>query len=252
MQCEQARLALWPRPGPQPEAGEGARALEHYAECAACQWFFRTQDRLGHRLARVEAPAAPATLTERIRTALAEEEQTRRAAARGRWLAGAGAALLTAAAVLVFAVRSPSVPTELVRPFVEHAQTDLGGGRAMTSSDFTELQSWLEGQVGYDLHLPHITGARLVGGRVAEIGGVRGAIVTYVSDAEGKALTYFALPSTNVIGGSLTPDQVAIVTTDDYEVAVWLEAGGTRAVVASMPRRRVVEIAEECKAQAGA
>lgn len=253
MRCDEARQVLWPRPQPRAADGPGLRALEHYARCEACRRFFREQEELRDRLRQLaERVTVPRSLAERVeglieRQAIGE----RRARSRRRIaLAGAGAAGLAAAAALLLLMarpfdRNPDVARELVaqtRSMLEEAAGHI-------SSDLDETERWLQSEVRYPVELPAISGAYLVGGRVALIGDTRTAAAVYL--LHGKPLAYFALPSRGALSEAGAADRVEAVSQNGYEVAMWVEPAGARAVVASMPREHVVGVAEECRTLMG-
>ena len=250
MRCEDVRLALWPEPGPRPVEQALAEAFEHYARCDACQRFFQVQRSLDQRLGRLaRAASVPAGLRERVRSAITHEAVISIARRRAWWLTGAGTAMLGAAAALVLVLTRPSMPANVAQPLVAAARAGLDdGGTVFTSSDVEQVEAWLENHVGYPVVVPEITDALLKGGRVAEIGGTKGAAVVYLM--HGRPLSYFALASNQVMGRPVRGDRVIPVSSDGYEVALWSERGFARAIVAPMPRSDVVAIAEECRRKA--
>ena len=250
MRCEDVRLALWPEPGPRPVEQALAEAFEHYARCDACQRFFQVQRSLDQRLGRLaRARSVPAGLRERVRSAITDEAVISIAHRRAWWLTGAGTALLAAAAALVLVLTRPSMPPHVAQPLVAEARAGLDdGGAVFTSSDVEQVEAWLENHVGYPVVVPEITDALLKGGRIAEIGGTKGAAVVYLM--HGRPISYFALASNQVMGRPVRGDRVIPVSSDGYEVALWSERGFARAIVAPMPRSDVVAIAEECRRKA--
>lgn len=249
MQCDEVRLALWPEPGPRPLSGESVAAFEHYARCDACQRFFRVQRHLTNRLARLrEAVGPPAGLTERVHAAVADEVLAEGAHHRARWLAAGGAALLAAAAALLLMLRpGGGVPQQAVIPLVAEAGRAPGDAAGLTSSEIAELEGWFAAQ-GYVVQVPDISEAYLVGGRIATVDGTRTAAVVYLF--RGRPLTYFALPTADVLGSRLRGDRVIAVSVNHYEVALWIERDQARAVVAAIPRAEVVAVASECRNKA--
>ncbi|NIM48872.1 MAG: hypothetical protein GTN62_03695 [Gemmatimonadales bacterium] len=191
---------------------------------------------------------APSELRARIEAALALESAAARRRRRVRWLAGSGVALAAAAVLVVTVVGTPEVPSATAQPLVEQARIGLSDVGAVASADATELERWLEDQVGYQVDIPDISEAKLEGARVAELGEVRGAAVVY--QYHGTPLTYFAWPSGDVMGQLAGGEGVTAVSSNGYQVALWTEHGAARAVAAPMPRRAVVEVAEECRNKA--
>lgn len=245
MRCNAARRALWPEPGPRAATDEVAAAFEHYSSCEECRRFFAHQSVLAQRLRHLnDGVTAPSTLAQRIRGALADETVLH-AAGRSRWLRRGGIALVAAAALLLLFFRPAGVPPEVAQPLVREAQAMATQQDGYTSSDIGELEAWLELQVGYPVNIPDISGAYLVGARVATLDGAKTAAAVYIF--EGMPLTYFALPSGQVLGREVRGSRVRAISADGYNVALWIEPGGARAIVAPIPRDRVVGIAEECR-----
>lgn len=223
-----------------------AEALEHYAGCVPCQGYFRREQALLRRLGRLPRAAAPDELRARIAVALRAAGS--RSRWRNRWLAGGGIAALAAAAVLAIVIARPPMPAEVTRPLVEHAEAGFGED-AMTGSDFADAERWLEERVGYAVDVPDISNARLMAVKVAMLGDLPTPIAMYVY-ANGRPVSYFAIPSADVMGFRLPGREVVAVAADGYQVAFWSEKGVARAVVAPMQREVVVEIAKECKRKA--
>ncbi|MFQ6045386.1 MAG: hypothetical protein ACE5PT_03370 [Gemmatimonadales bacterium] len=253
MRCEEARLVLWPKPGPRATGRPADRALLHYAECEACQRFFRHQQALEDRLRQVgEGVTVPPSLAGRVGTLVERQAIRERRSRTGRRLSflGLGAAGLAAAAALLVLLVGPSDRgSDMARELVAQTQAMLGEATGHTSSDLGETEFWLQSQVQYPVELPAISGAYLVGGRVARMGDTRTAAAVYL--LHGKPLAYFALPSPEALGKGVGTDRVEAVSRNGYEVAMWVEPGGARAVVASMPRDHVVGVAEECRTLMG-
>lgn len=247
MRCEQARLELWPRPGPRATSVGGAEALAHYADCPACQWFFQVQAQLGARLGRLGSAAAPPQLRARILATLEREATAVTVRRRAGWMAGAGTALLAAAAIVLLVGRGPE-PATLASPLVAHVQGVLEDTQGITSSDIAEIERWFVESMGHPVVVPDIGDAYLLGGRVVALNGTQAAVVVYLY--QGRPLTYFALPTDDLLGVTLRGDEVMATSVEGYEVALWTESGKARAVVARMSRAAVVDVAKECRDKA--
>lgn len=245
MRCEEARLALWPDPRPRPGSADLADALEHYASCLACQRFFDREAALVRRLGRLQEVPARGELRARIAAALDQRPLPR--PRRRRWAIGGGIAALAAAAALTLLLTRPPMPPDVARPLVAEARIGLDS-QSLTSPDFAAVERWLEDRLGYTVRLPEISDAALVGGRIATLGGVR--IPTAVYLVHGMPVSYFALPSGDVMGAPVKSRDVVAMASNGYHIALWSERGLARAVVAPMPRREVVQIAEECQRKA--
>lgn len=248
MRCEESRLELWPKPGPRATSAESAEALAHYAACVACQQFFRTEADLSARLRRLAATPAPARLRARILATLDAESVTATARRRARWFAGTGAVLLAAAAAIALLVGPGPEPATIASPLVQHARVPLDEAQSITSSNVDDVERWFAETMGHPVAVLNITDAYLVGGRVATLDGSRAAVVVYLY--HGMPLTYFALPTNDVMGVPVRGDQVMATSVDGYEVALWTEDGKARAVVAPMPRAEVMDVAKECRDKA--
>ncbi len=247
MRCEQAREALWPEPQAGPARQE---AFAHYGACPACQRFFAAQGALGDRLARLQRAPAPRGLRDRVAAHLSAETVAARLAVRRgglRWLAGGGGALLAAAAALVLLINGPDVPDHIAEPLVQEAQRGVTA-LALATDDYSRLQTWFDERLGYTVHVPEISDADLVGGRLTEFGGVRTVAVLYLyHDAP---ITYFAWPTATVMGREVPGDRIVSGSAAGHVLAVWTERGYARAVVAAMPRSDVMGFAIECRAKA--
>lgn len=253
MRCEEARRVLMPEPGPRPESPESREAFDHYERCPACQQFFADHRAIRSRLSNLKDLAAPAALRRRVEEAIAKDSVSARPRRPARWIAAGGA--LVAAATLILVLSNPTIPETVRTPLVQHAAQALPDPTladeatdAIATSDSQILGQWFVGRVNYPVEVPQIDGAELVGGRVAELHGVRSVSIVY--RYRNSEITYFALPSGQV--GSTTVDWNDIVaeSSDGYELAMWQEAGLARAVVAAMPRADVMRFARECRAKA--
>jgi anti-sigma factor RsiW len=104
MNCDQARLLLHPYLDDQLDVVQSLRVVEHLSECPACEESRARIQELSHSVGRSDLRYyAPASLAQRIRTALAEvDEPARPAAPRKR--RGLLMTLATLAAVALVAV----------------------------------------------------------------------------------------------------------------------------------------------------
>lgn len=99
------------------------------------------------------------------------------------------------------------------------------------------------------MRLPAITGARLEGARVVMLDARPVAAAVY--RLRGERVAYFALSDSTVSGEPVLPSaDIRTATSGPYEVAVWGEPDGARAVMAAMPRDEVMAIAAECRNKA--
>lgn len=242
--CDEARQALWPDPA-RPAAHD---AREHYDGCIACQRFFAGQRALGSRLSSLRQGTAPAGLRQRILNAIEADRPAAPSRHRARlWWGGTGLAAAAALAVAL-GIRGPGT-TELAMPFVTEAARALTRAATFRSADPTEVAGWLAHHVGRPVDVPEIRDARLMGGRVVNVAGSPTAAAIY--ELHGMPLTYFALGSSEVVGLRMTPgSDIMSAAAEGYEVAVWSEPTGLRALAAPMPRRELKAVAAECRNKA--
>lgn len=249
MRCEEARRILGPEPSEPPMGGQQEQAHAHRAGCDACRRYYGAQRALSRRLRQLSAAAlqAPPWLAARIRASL-DDETALLVRRRSRLIAGSGTVALAAAAALLLLLGAPDTSRRMASPLARAAQAGLGSPVSIASSDTAILRAWLQHEVGYTVDIPNISDADLVGASVTEMDGVRGAAVVY--EYRGRPLTYFDLPSTGFPGGWPQSGVVESASANGYEVAVWAQEGGARAIAAPMPRQTVVDVANECRRKA--
>lgn len=244
--CDEARLLLWPGPGSGSAGTEASAALAHYRDCADCQRFFATQDRLGRRLrelARVQR--APRGLSDRVQAALASDELEVRRRGRQRTRRAAVLVGLAAAAALVLVlVRPPGSTDRLAQPFVEEALRDMPA-EAPVGADLDQTERWFAERLGREIPVMEIPEATLMGGRITRVGEVPSAALRYQMD--GTPLTYVVVPGQRVMDRPIEDGEVIAVASRGLEVVIWGEPGATHVVVASLPREKLKAIAEECR-----
>jgi len=135
-----------------------------------------------------------------------------------------------------------------VAPLVDQASVGHSSTGILASSDPVQLGSWLESQLGYHVDVPAISNAVLMGGRVTALNQAPAAAVMYTM--HGKQLTYFAAPTANLLGTTISNTNVRTVSSGRFNVATWSEARGARAVVAAMDEKEVTAVARECRQKA--
>jgi len=250
MRCEEARRILGPEPRELATGEQQEQADAHRASCDACRRYYGAQRALSQRLRRLSAAAlqAPPWLAARVRTSLEDETARLVRQRRLRLFAGSATVALAAAAALLLFVGVPDTSQRVASPLARAAQAGLASPVSIASSDTAILRAWLQHEVGYTVEIPNISDADLVGAGVTEMDGVRGAAVVF--EYHGQSLTYFDLPSTGLPGGWPQSGVLASASADGYEVAVWTQEGGARAVAAPMPRQTVVDVANECRRKA--
>ena len=250
MKCEEARRILGPEPRKLPTGGQQEQANAHRASCDACRHYYGAQRALSQRLRRLSVAAlqAPPWLAARVRASLDDETAQLVRRRRLRLFAGSGTVALAAAATLLLLLGAPDTSRRVASPLAQAAQAGLASPVSIASSDTAILGAWLQHEVGYTVEIPNISDADLLGATVTEMDGVRGAAVVY--EYHGQPLTYFDLPSSGFPGGWPQRGVVESASANGYEVAVWIQEGGARAVAALMPRRTVVDVANECRRKA--
>jgi len=156
--------------------------------------------------------------------------------------------LATAATVVFLAtMRSPG-GNAIAKPLVAAARSHLAETTMFETGEIPVAEAWLERKIGYPVVVPDIPNAALVGARVSDIGGQRSAVVVYL--ARGMPVTYFALPTGDMMGRRTRDPGVVSGASDGYEVAMWTEDGQMRAIAAPMSRLEVIDLANECRSRA--
>ena len=252
MQCQAVRSIFGPELGPRPVSAETSSAFEHIQGCENCHRFYSNQRALADRVHRAGiAHAAPDALRQRILTQLAEDARKTLPVLsinrKPRNLLVAGA-LVAAAAAVVLTITVPQDAPEFARPLVEQVMVALSNETSITSTDPKQLGEWLESRVGYHVHIPEISRARLLGGRIATVGNTQSAAVIYTID--GNRLTYFAMGPGQSMGAEVEGQDIEMISSGEHQIAFWTELGAGRAVVAVMPPSDLAAVAEECRRQA--
>jgi anti-sigma factor RsiW len=151
-------------------------------------------------------------------------------------------------AILLFTPNSRQRPNGTRTP--ARALAGLPATDALSSSQATEVERWLESRVGYRVDVPLISEAHLKGGLVLDDHGVATAAVTY--RLHGKPLTYLAVPTARIMGRPVDNADIEMTTVDGLIVATWTERGTARAVMAPIPEGELATVARECKKNASA
>jgi hypothetical protein len=247
LSCDDACESLWPDPraaGSDPRA-EAAR--EHLRHCPACARFFMVQESLGRRLERLRDSQRAARPELHRRIAVAVTGAPRGAGRRGAWRRSAALLAVAAAAVLVVSVLAHRGSGGPAAAFVRAAMRQLPSDSTMDSSDSAGVARWLGRQVGMPLAIPAIPGAKLMGGRVVRLDNTPVAGIVY--RMHGVALVYLASASMTIAGMTTDTSQAMMhMGMDGYQVAVWGEVDGARALVAPMTPEEVHDLVVECRA----
>ncbi len=205
---------------------------------------------LAGRLRRIaETQRAPAELRDRVFAELAAQRLGER-----RWLrwdlvaAGMGGALLSAAAAITIWIAAPNTAPrtgESATAWFDVALNNVMGEAYLQTDRPATLRTWFEAQVSHDIDVPAIPDADLRGGRLAYLGGIRGAAIEYrLNDLP---LTYLMVPDDVVQAFANPPDSMVTWTERGYRIVMWRQDGTTRALVAPMPRSELIQIAEHCR-----
>ena len=207
--------------------------------------------RLTARLRRIaDTQRAPQYLRDRVFARIAAEHFAERR--RGiRWdliAAATGGALLSAAAALAIWLAVPTAPPaqQQAESWVDLALNQATGAAIMETDQPAFLRSWFESQVDYTVDVPDIPDANLRGGRLAYLGGVQGVAVEY--EIAGQDLTYLMVPNGNVLDMLAEQgDTLVAWSSRGYQIVMWKQGGGTRALVGPLPRKEISDIADHCR-----
>ena len=207
--------------------------------------------RLVARLRQIaDTQRAPQHLRDRVFAAIAGEHFAEKR--RGiRWdliAAATGGAFLSAAAALALWLAVPTSPPEQqqAESWVDIALNQVTGAGVMKTDQPASLRSWFESQVNYMVDVPNIPDANLRGGRLAYLGGVQGVAVEY--EIGGQDLTYLMVPEGNVLDMLVEQgDTLVAWSSRGYQIVMWKQSGGTRALVGSLPRKEINDIADHCR-----
>ena len=205
--------------------------------------------RLVSRLKRIaEAQRAPQHLRARVYADIAAEQGR----ARHRWIrwdliaAATGGALVSATVAVVIMIASGNPAQNQEASAWVDAAHQVTGDATLETDQPAFLRSWFESQVDHTVDVPNIPDAELKGGRLAYVGGIRGAAVEY--QMHGMSLTYLMVPEGNVMDLLASQgDSVLSWSSRGYQVVMWKQGGGTRALVAPMPKDELSQIAEHCR-----
>ncbi len=207
--------------------------------------------RLVARLRQIaDTQRAPQHLRDRVLAGIAGEHFAEKR--RGiRWdliAAATGGAFLSAAAALSLWLAVPTTPPaqQQAESWVDIALNQVMGAGVMKTDRPASLKSWFESQVNYTVDVPSIPAANLRGGRLAYLGGVQGVAVEY--EIGGQDLTYLMVPEGNVLDMLIEQgDTLVAWSSRGYLVVMWKQGGGTRALIGSLPRKEINDIADHCR-----
>ena len=205
--------------------------------------------RLAARLRSIaDSQRAPRYLRERIYAGIAAESfaERRRQFPWDLVGAGAGGALAAAAAFAIWLAVPVNRPPLQVESWVDIALNQVTGGAMMQTDEPASLRAWFESQVDYAVDVPDIPDAVLRGGRLAYVGGIRGAAMEY--DVHGQDLVYLMVPHGSVMDMLASPgDTLLAWSSRGYQIVMWKQGGGTRALVSQLPQSELYQIADHCR-----
>ncbi|WP_437278261.1 zf-HC2 domain-containing protein [Sorangium sp. So ce375] len=170
--------------------GDAARIEAHVAGCGPCR---RAAELLGS-VRRALVAKADGEVPERLRDRAEAAARNARARRRGPWAITAALGAAAAAAALLVGSPSRGVSAAMADELVSHHVRGFARERPcdFESSDPGAVAGWLEGKLGYAVTVPAVSGARLLGARLCQIGDTRTAALMYASGD--KPLTVFVPP----------------------------------------------------------
>ncbi|WP_437528675.1 zf-HC2 domain-containing protein [Sorangium sp. So ce726] len=169
---------------------DAARIEAHVAGCGPCR---RAAEVLGG-VRRALVAKADGEVPKHLRDRAEATARNARARRRGPWAITAALAASAAAAALLVGSPSRGVSAAMADELVSHHVRGFARERPcdFESSDPGAVAGWLEGKLGYTVTVPAVSGARLLGARLCQIGGTRTAALMYASGD--KPLTVFVPP----------------------------------------------------------
>jgi anti-sigma factor RsiW len=249
MSCGEARRLCWPDGSPRALDDSTAAAEAHIAECAACRAFIAEMREMAELLAAASPQAsAPRDVRERVFSSL-ERARLDRGRRRSRRLFLRGLSVAGVAAVIVFGVwQSRTAPTgsaDIGAQVAEDHRRELQG-TGITTTDSTLIGQWLSARVGFTVRIPAFSNGQLVGARVADVDGARGAVLAYRVD--GQDVSYYLIPAQSTSPGRAINDDpvVQVSNRSGLGIAAWDEPSLTHVLVGNLPGTRLSELAHEC------
>ncbi|CAN5292009.1 hypothetical protein BH23GEM2_BH23GEM2_15980 [soil metagenome] len=245
--CRTARRVLWDVSGPQPLTTVRISAQAHLETCAHCRAFFEENARLATATRESVFVAAPAGVRERIFERLAAQRAERSGARRLAYAVAIVAVLSVTATAAWRVIESDSEGGPLAVLAADHARA--AADERLESGDAREVEEWLTSRVGYGVFVPTLQAARLVGGRVAETGLGRSAVIEY--EANGRRVSYFIVEATGAAGATGT-GTVQLAAVKGYTIARWRDRGLLHAFVGNLSAAELQKMAHECIEQSSA
>ncbi|WP_437334677.1 zf-HC2 domain-containing protein [Sorangium sp. So ce394] len=169
---------------------DAARIEAHVAGCGPCR---RAAEVLGG-VRRALVAKADGEVPKRLRDRAEAAARSARAPRRRPFAITGALAAAAAAAALLVGSPSRGVGAAMADELVSHHVRGFARERPcdFESSDPGAVAGWLEGKLGYAVTVPAVSGARLLGARLCQIGETRTAALMYESGD--KPLTVFVPP----------------------------------------------------------
>ncbi|WP_437937373.1 zf-HC2 domain-containing protein [Sorangium sp. So ce341] len=169
---------------------DAARIEAHVAGCGPCR---RAAEVLGG-VQRALVAKADVEVPKRLRDRAEAAARSARAPRRRPFAITAALAAAAAAAALLVGSPSRGVGAAMADELVSHHVRGFARERPcdFESADPGAVAGWLEGKLGYAVAVPAVSGARLLGARLCQIGETRTAALMYESGD--KPLTVFVPP----------------------------------------------------------
>ncbi len=243
--CAQARALLGPDAGPSESTSETRDARHHVEHCQDCQSLYAQHRSVADRLRVISnSQKSPGDLRAKVLAAINREETvapSRTIKRFARWPV-LGGLVAAAAALAIWIGGDPQ--TGLTGSAVAAAMQNAPTRDSMVTTESGSLQDWFRTHSIPVFEIPMIENAQLTGGRVIQLAGRQSAAVDFIKD--GLQLTYVMAPVSEWLE-ELSIKDIMMLRSHGHEVALWEEDGTARAVLSPMPRRQLLEIAEQCK-----
>ncbi|MGH7265042.1 MAG: anti-sigma factor family protein [Candidatus Rokuibacteriota bacterium] len=226
----------------------------HLAECPRCQRLVEQERQFRQLLRRQPRESAPPEFRARVRARVRREAHRRRLTP---WLvAGPAAGAAVAAAVLALVLfqpggtRSGALLEQLVAQHIAFAQVE--GPAEFATADPTELEAWLRQRAGVRATVPDYSpaGIRLLGARIAGIGGHKAAYVLY--EKGHTLLSVFMVPASDremLVGSRLSYRGHEYVTQErnGYRTVSWTEGPAVFGLVSMLDYPALLECADRLR-----
>ena len=247
-------------------AAQESHALEaHVARCTGCAESLHRAQALKSRLRDMNtASMCPAELRSRIQGAMktrqigCEETKQNRFGVR-RALLLAASVLLVGGGVTMLVAGGPAsgdvadfadseakvagftaINSPVIQESIDWHRRDVP--IEVTGPNTADVSDWLGHQVSFPVHLPSLSNANLLGGRLSNVSNTEAALAVY--DVGGTELSVIAFDSSAVAGDGLEAlgDDVFIDNRGGYNVAVWQREGVTYTFTSALPEQQLLDM----------